>query len=228
MFICALSISIALSQNMPDTIKPNLKDTAVVAADDFRSILTEAYIAFDSAKSLNEMYAVSNRLGLISGKYDNQWAAQYYAGYCFTVLSYIDKDDKKRDTYLDEAEKLSDKARQLFKAENDEFYVLDAMIANARLAVKPGSRYKKFGGIFNSNLEKAKALQPNNPRIYYLQGISIFYTPKMFGGGTKKALPYFEKADTLYMVEKNNDIFKPFWGKKQNADLLKKCLDDSK
>jgi hypothetical protein len=201
------------------------KDSTSVGIDEFRSILSSSYWAFDSAKSLNEMYSVSNRLGLISNKYNDQWAAQYYAGYSLTVLSYIDKDDKKRDTYLDEAEKLSEKAKQLYKTESDELYILDAMIANARLAVKPSSRYKKFGDIFNSNLEKAKNIRPNNPRIYYLQGTSVFYTPKFFGGGAKNAISYFEKADTLFQPEKHEDIFKPFWGKKQNDEMLKKCKE---
>jgi hypothetical protein len=227
LFIFAFGGNLVFSQNMLDTIRPtgHSKDSTVAVVDDFKSILSNTYWAFDSAKSLNEMYALSNRFGLIAGKFVDQWAAQYYASYSLTVLSYIDKDDKKRDTYLDEAEKLSEKAKQLYKSESDELFVLDAMIANARLAVKPSSRYKKFGDIFNSDLEKAKGLQPNNPRIYYLQGTSIFYTPKMFGGGSKKALPYYEKADTLFQVQKQDDIYKPFWGKRQNADMLKKCKE---
>ena len=84
----------------------------------------------------------------------------------------------------------------------------------ARLAVKPSSRYKKYGEIFNAYIDSAKSLNPDNPRIYYLQGNSIFYTPKLFGGGAKKALPYYEKAVSLYQNEKADNILSPYWGRK--------------
>ena len=115
--------------------------------------------------------------------------------------------------------------KELYNAEYDEGYVLEAMLANARLAVNPMSRYKKYGDLFKENIDKAKSIQPNNPRIYLLQGNSLYYTPKMFGGGAKNAFPYFEKAGELYKNEKGDDIFKPYWGKKQNADMFGKCTE---
>jgi len=94
--------------------------------------------------------------------------------------------------------------------------------------VQPATRYKKFGDLFNENIEKAKSLQPNNPRIYYLKGNSVYYTPKMFGGGAKNALSYFEKADPLFKNESKDDIFKPYWGEKQNNQMIKKCKAEIK
>jgi hypothetical protein len=110
----------------------------------------------------------------------------------------------------------------LFK---DELYILAAMIANTSLAVKPGGRYKKYGEIFNAYIDSAKTLNSDNPRIYYLQGNSIFYTSKLFGGGAKKALPYYEKAVLLYQNEKAGNILSPYWGRKQNEGMLKKCKE---
>jgi len=204
------------------------KTSNTTATDEFRSVLQENYADFDSAKSVMDMQTASNRFGLIAKKWANEWIAQYYAAYALVILSYIEKDEKKRDAYLDEADKLYDKASVLIKSENDEIYVLGALIANARLAVSPMNRYQKYGAIFNQNLEKAKAVQPNNPRIYYMQGMSFYYTPKAFGGGAKNAIALFEKADALFQNEKSNDITKPSWGKKQNSDLLKKCQDELK
>jgi hypothetical protein len=45
----------------------------------------------------------------------------------------------------------------------------------------------------------------------------------MFGGGAKNALTFFEKANELYKNESSNDILKPYWGKKQNSDMLVQC-----
>jgi hypothetical protein len=202
--------------------------TNATATDELKLVLQDTYADFDSAKSVMDMQTASNRFGLIAKKWATEWVAQYYASYTLVILSYIEKDEKKRDAYLDEADKLYDKASVLIKSENDEIYVLGALIANGRLAVSPMNRYQKYGAIFNQNLEKAKAVQPNNPRIYYLQGTSFYYTPKAFGGGAKNAIALFEKADALFQNEKSNDILKPNWGKKQNSDLLKKCQEELK
>jgi hypothetical protein len=219
------STGIAQTNNDSVTGQAQPIDSNITPAEDLKSILLGTYLSFDTARSLDEMYSASNRFTLIANKWSDQWAAQYYACYTQTTLSYIEKDEAKRDAYIDEAERFFSKAQELNKSEYDEFYVMAAMMASARLSVKPGSRYKKYGDLFASNIEKAKTVNPDNPRTYYLQGTNIFYTPKMFGGGAKKALPYFEKADTLFQVQKEMDIFKPFWGKKRNSEFLKQCRD---
>ena len=206
----------------------SLASANATATDEFASVLQETYSDFDSAKSVPEMLTASNRFGMIAKKWSNEWAAQYYAAYTLTVLSYIDKDETKRDAYLDEADKLYDKASELIKSESAEIYIMGALIANARLAVKPAVRYQKYGTIFNRNLEKAKAIQKDNPRIWYLEGTSLYFTPKAFGGGAKTAIVQFEKAEPLFVNEKADNILKPYWGKKQNSDLLVKCREELK
>ncbi len=218
------------SQEASDTLK-KLQPDSIIASSTNKELNDEIKPSldnFDTAKILNDMVTASNRLVLIANKWPDQWVANYYACYSLTVLSYIEKDDKVRDAYLDNAELYLNKAKSEYKNEYDEIYVLAAMVANARLAVKPGSRYKKYGDLFNANIDKAKQLQPANPRIYYLQGNSVYYTPKMFGGGAKKAVEYFEKAATFYQNEKKDDVYKPYWGKIQNEGMLKKCRDENK
>ena len=83
--------------------------------------------------------------------------------------------------------------------------------------------YQAGKALVTENLAKAKELNPDNPRIYYLQGTSKRFTPKMFGGGKKAALPYFEKAETLFAKESSDDITKISWGKQINAEFLKEA-----
>jgi len=46
----------------------------------------------------------------------------------------------------------------------------------------------------------------------------------MFGGGKKAALPYFEKAATLFSKENDNDIVNHIsWGKAVNEHFLKEA-----
>ena len=213
-----------LSQDIKiDTIK-----SQSTANDQFKENLKESVDDFESSKNMNELVSAANRLSLIANKFKDQWSANYYACYSLTVLSYVEKEAKKKDAYLDEAEVYLSKAFSEFKTEYDEFYVLKAMLANARLAVQPALRYKKYGDLFNENTEKAMSLNPGNPRIYYLKGNSLFYTPKMFGGGAKNALTQFEKAETLFKNESKDDIYKPYWGEIQNNQMIEKCKGEIK
>jgi hypothetical protein len=193
-------------------------------AQNFKDLLVKTYLAFDTTQDQQQKVEYSNKFDLLAKKFPDEWAAHYYNAFSKAVLSYNEKDEAKRDAWLDEAEKERDEAVALLKKENDETYVLAAMIANARLAVKPQARWQKFGKIFDEDLAKAKELNPDNPRIYYLQGMSKRFTPKMFGGGKKAALPYFEKAATLFSKENDNDIVNHIsWGKAVNEHFLKEA-----
>ncbi len=201
--------------------------TGSVMAQDYKQTLGETVKAFFESKDQTGKVSQSNRLGLIAKKFNAEWAAPYYAALSKIMLSYEEPDAAKKDAYLDEAEdqlaeatSLSDKSD---KAQQSEIYTLTAMLANARLAVDPQKRWQRYGKIFESNLEKAKENNPENPRIYFLKGTSTFFTPKMFGGGKKKALEYFERANTFFAKQTSNDITKPFWGKEANDEFMKQA-----
>lgn len=195
-------------------------------AQNFKEVLKKTFTEFDTTRDMTQKTQLSNKLGLIAKKFPDEWSAHYYNALSKAILSYNDKDEAKRDAWLDEAEKEHDEIISIIKKENDETYVLAAMIANARLAVKPASRWQKYGKIFEEDLAKAKELNPDNPRIYHLQGTSKFFTPKAFGGGKKAALPYFEKAESLFAKENDEDITKPSWGKLANEYFLKQAKGD--
>lgn len=192
-------------------------------AQEFKEPLKKAFTAFDTTQDMGKKVEQSNKLNMISKKWSDEWATHYYNAFSKATLSYMEKDEAKRDAYVDEAEKELGESVALLGKDNDETYVLGAMIANARMAVKPQARWQKYGKIYDEQLEKAKALNENNPRIYYLKGTSKFFTPKMFGGGKKAALPYFEKAQGLYAKESSDDITKPYWGKEANDYFIKEC-----
>jgi len=197
-------------------------------AQDFKPQLMKTFLAFDTTMQVNIKTEQSNKLSLICKKWNNEWITHYYLALSKTILSYMDKDNTKKDAYLDEAEKEHEEAVSILGKENDETYVLAAMIASARMSVDPQTRWQKYGAIFTENLQNAKEINPDNPRMYHLQGTSKFYTPKAYGGGKKAAQPYFEKAETLFAKEKDDDITKPFWGKRANNYFLEQCKTPDK
>jgi hypothetical protein len=197
-------------------------------AQDMNETLKKTFIAFDTTKDLQKRVDLSNKFGLMSKKWNDKWAPHYYNAYSKAIISYMEPDAKKKDAYLDEAEKERDETLSLLGKDNDETYVLSALIANARLAVDGRSRWQKYGKIFDENLEKAKEVNPDNPRIYHLKGMSKMFTPKMFGGGKKAAQSYFEKAEPLFAKESDADMNKPFWGRRTNDYMLAQCKTEDK
>lgn len=192
-----------------------LTSTAVQAQDPtMEESLKTTFTQFDTTMSMSSMMPLSAQFDLIANKYSKEWVAQYYAAYAKVNITYFEPDVKRKDLLLDEADMYLQRITDM-GVSNDEVYILTAMIANARLAVDPQNRYKKYGQIFEENLDKAKAVNATNPRYYYMKGVAKYYTPKMFGGGGEAARPYLDKAKELYAKEDKATVLKPYWGEPQ-------------
>jgi tetratricopeptide (TPR) repeat protein len=61
-------------------------------------------------------------------------------------------------------------------------------------------------------LDRAKELEPKNPRVWLVSGMSNMFTPKMFGGGTDKAEQDLRKALTLFETDQPVPPA-PSWGR---------------
>jgi hypothetical protein len=184
--------------------------------------LSKTLLKMDSVQNISSMMNVSAQFDMIASKWENEWSSNYYAAYAKVIASFIVQDNKKKDLFLDEAEKYLERVKAI-DSQNDETWVLAALITNARISVDGQNRGMQYGGTFNQYMSKAEKLNPDNPRIYYMKGASIFYTPETYGGGKAKAKPYFEKAKDLFVKETKTSVLKPVWGEKQNLDYLKQC-----
>ncbi len=183
--------------------------------------LTETYIVLDTAKTYSEVLLASNQFKLIAQQNPDNWLANYYAAWSIGILSYREPKKDNKDPMLDEADAFFKKIESM-DSSNDEVAVLGGLLAQARLSVAPAGRHGKYGVIVNKYFDMVKKLNPDNPRMYYLQGNALFYTPKLFGGGADKALPLYEKAKGLF-VNDSSDIHKPHWGKTMNEKMLIEC-----
>jgi hypothetical protein len=194
-----------------------------VSAQKIEDVLQQTYTAFDTTWVYSQKLQATNKFKLIATKWPDNWAANFYAAWSLSVLSFTEPDNDKKDPMLDEAEKYYAKIAYM-DSTNDEVNVLGALIAQARLSVNPMMRHAKYGEIAGKYYDKALSLNPNNPRVFYLKGNSLFYTPAAFGGGVDKAQVLYEKAETLFAND-SKDIMKPHWGKLANEYMLKQCKD---
>ncbi len=74
-----------------------------------------------------------------------------------------------------------------------------------------------FGGMIqgpkaSAALDRAQELAPENPRVALQRGISSFFTPKTFGGGSENAETELRRARDLFERQGAGDAW-PFWGR---------------
>jgi tetratricopeptide (TPR) repeat protein len=178
--------------------------------------------AMKQAKSPDDWQQVSNQFDRIASAEPSKWEPMYYAAYSYIIQSFMIKKDENKDQLLDAADKYLEKA-QVLVPEESELEVLQAFCYQARISVNPMGRGREYSEKAYNALGKAKALNPDNPRIYFLTGQNLFNTPKFYGGGAEKAKPQFELAKTKFESFAPKSAFAPNWGKEMNAQLLEKC-----
>jgi hypothetical protein len=193
--------------------------SASAQSDKYAAVMKKNLALFDSAHSTQDFQSLSNTFERIGDAEKTQWQPYYYAGLCLTTAGWIDsKLDKEANAGRVIA--LCDKAETIEK--NSEIYSLRNMAATQEMMIDPQTRWQTFGKQATDALQKGMQMDPANPRLYYLQGMSIFNTPPSFGGGKDKAKPIFEKAVALYKTFQVKPL-NPNWGEKESIEMLAKC-----
>ncbi len=193
---------------------------AFVQAGNYREVMQENITKMYQGKTAGELTAIANTFARIAQKETTEWLPDYYAAYSYISICFYGADAAKVDEYLDLAQPFIDAGKKLAKNES-ELMVLQSLLYSMRITDM--SRGMKYSGLSMAELEKAKAVTPGNPRIYFCMGNNIFHTPEAFGGGTKNAKPLFKKAVELYNTWTSPDALWPAWGKEQANHMLEQC-----
>ncbi len=173
----------------------------------------------DSARDVGSMLDVANGFERIAFAEKDKWLPYYYASFMYVLSSFADTTAGKKDGYLDKANIFINIADSLEEDES-EIYVLKGMIAQGRLQVDPMNRWMKYGRVANTNFEKAMKIDTLNPRPEYLQGVSLYYTPEQFGGGSAPAKRLLEKSlEKFNLFVPDNDLM-PNWGREMVEQML--------
>ena len=185
-----------------------------------KSALTE----LDSAKTLDDMKAVGAKFDRISAAEVNEWLPRYYSSYIYCILAFKNQDPADKKSYLDYAQKQLDEAMKIDPKES-EIFTLQGMIYQAIIGIDPMNNGQVYSGKAAGAFNTAMRLDPNNPRPYYLQGLSVMYTPEQYGGGKKAAVGLFTKANELYASFVPASDIAPNWGKEDCARNLAACQE---
>jgi hypothetical protein len=201
----------------------SLQTAAFSQSDKYVAAMQKTLALFDSAKTVEDFTKMANTFERIGDAEKTQWLPYYYAGLALTSSGWMpavtDKDanSARVNVFCDKAELVA--ANDADKAE---IQTIRNMAATQQMMVDPQTRWATYGKAGGEALEKGFKLDPSNPRLYYLRGMSLFGTPAQFGGGKDKAKPVFEKAVQLYKEQKPKELY-PRWGQKQAEDMLVQC-----
>jgi len=189
--------------------------------DRYTAAMKSTIETLDQAAQPAEFIESASRFERIATAEKSRWLPYYYASYSLVVMSYDEQDGGKRDQILDRAQELLDRAEELQPKES-ELHVLQAFLYPSRIMVDPMGRGMTYIEKMFASLETAKKLNPENPRIYFLEGVNKLNLPPSMGGGAEVARPILEEALIKFEAFSNNDPLWPNWGEDATRTELEK------
>ena len=187
----------------------------------YTTAMKSAIEALDQATQPVEFMENAGRFERIANAEKSRWLPYYYASYSLVVMSYDEQDGGKRDLILDRAQELLDRAMEL-QPDESELHVLQAFLYPSRIMVDPMGRGMTYIEKMFASLETAKKLNPENPRIYFLEGVNKLNLPPSMGGGAEVARPILEEALSKFEAFSSNDPLWPRWGEDATRSELEK------
>src|SRR6476661_5175942 len=160
-------------------------------SDKYTQAMQKDLAMLDSAKTAADLNTASAAFERIGDAEKTQWLPYYWAALAKVRIGWVDNSVDK-DKLANEVKALCAKGEAI--NDNAEFASIRNMASTQQMLVNPQERWQTYGQEAAAAVQNGMQMDPNNPRLYYLQGMSIFNTPEQFGGGKEKAKPIFQKA----------------------------------
>ena len=155
--------------------------------------------------------------------YPDQWIPAYYASQILITTSLEESDPGTKDDMLERAKQSLDACLKLAPKES-EIKVIEALYYIGMMSVDPETRGPQYFEDVTWALERAKELNPDNPRAAFLDGMMALNLPDFMGGGPAAAKPIFLEARKKFEAFQNDDPLWPSWG----ADVVEEELEKLK
>lgn len=206
-------------------------------SDKYTEAMKKNLSIFESAKTAADFESAAAAFQRVGDAEKTQWLPYYWAGLSLTRVGWMYYPDDKGVTAVKATDlsgamaglasrinEMCDKADAQAKTNEDksEIMILRNMAATQQMLVDPPGRYMTFGAEAGADLQKAISLNANNPRAYYMQGMSLYGTPEQFGGGKAAAKPLFQKAVDLGKAEEAKPLY-PHWSLEMSEPMLAAC-----
>ena len=193
---------------------------APAAPNAYTALMTATIAEQNAAKTPADVQANLAKLERAVAAAPAAWEPRYYQARACLKLGFAGKDGDAQDKLFDQAEAALNAAKKLAGADQAELFIMQAYVLQGRIMVSPMTRGVVYTGRVQEALGQAKALAPNNPRVYLLLANDLFYRPAFFGGGAEKARPLYERAKALFGTFRPATVLSPTWGEKNTDSAL--------
>lgn len=194
--------------------------TVSAQSEKYLAAMKENVSKLDGITTAQGWTEVGNNFQRIADAEKTQWLPYYYVALSNVMAGYFQgavnqsPNPSVTDPLADKAEEALNKAEALTK-DNSEIFVVKKMIASLRMMADPQNRWQTYGPQAGEALQRAKTLNPDNPRVYMLEGQDKFYTPEQFGGSKTEAKTLFEESAKKFESFKPESAIHPQWGLSQ-------------
>jgi len=189
---------------------------------EFYQTMGETLPQYGTCKSVADFQALGNKFEMIANVEKSEWLPLYYHAHCYILMSFMEQDAAKKDSYLDVAEKSVNKLIEMAPAEA-EVFVLQAFFYTGRLVVNPMERGQQYSGLSGQAIGKALALDASNPRAQLMKIQMDMGTARFFGTDPKSFCPQAKDLLANWDNFKPKSLIHPNWGKDQVAGIVKGC-----
>ncbi len=190
---------------------------------EYYQIMGETLGQFSTVRNVADMQALGNKFEMIANAEKPEWLPLYYHAQCYILMSFMEQDDaKKKDSYLDVAEKSVNRLLEMAPAEA-EVFVLQAFLLTGRLVVNPMERGMEFSPLVGQAYGKALALEPANPRAKMLKIQMDMGSAPFMGTDPKSFCPQARELLANWDDYKLKSPLHPNWGKDQVEEIVQGC-----
>lgn len=196
--------------------------STLTAQDKYTETMSKKIEAVYKAQTVTEHQDAANAFERIATAEKTKWEPYYYTAYSYIMMSNVEKENAKKDAYLDLATKALDQAKTI-KPNDSEITALEGFVHMMRVTVDPMTRGQEYSGKAFRSFSTAVALNPENPRALTLLAQMQFGTAQFFGNSTAEACGTADKALQKFATFKTENALAPQWGKPLAEGLKANC-----
>lgn len=198
----------AASFPAPGTGKRTIQEQIIAGKKMIDSAVAQAHASQDAAPLLRtRMYFES----LLEGSSEGS-LIRYYIGYCgyHASLALREKNEEMAEELIEEAMATLEESLEDNRSFADGWALLSSCYGiKSSFGAFSGMKYGPKAG---AAIKRAQELEPENPRVILIAGISRFYTPEAFGGDKEEALRLFKASAAIFDAQTKQETAQPSWG----------------
>ena len=194
----------------------------LTSASEYENKMLKGIEMLQAANNVDASNAATNYFERLAQMYTQEWLPLYYAAYSSLKSGFQQESSETRDEYYKKGLAFIERAKGI-RSNESEILTMEAYLKLMYISNDAMKRAVTQTSEAIELLEKAKALNPQNPRPWFVHGQNTLFTPAFFGGGEKNAQPLLEKSLALYKTHKQGNSMMPVWGKERCEKLLEQC-----